>query len=122
MVRETLPERLRQHAFILGWLCFVALPGLLASATPELSYLAPSATTSHHLGKLVRPEIGVATSAQPCDERSKRDGSKRPEPAVDEPAGDGLRQGRQSRAALAERLPAGGGTRPPYSSRAPPLA
>ena len=122
MIRESLPRRLKLHAFVLGWLCFVALPGLLASALPEPTFSAPSISASHHVGKLVRPEIGVAITQQPADERSSNSDPKRPDPALVDTAALPEQCAAIAFAIGVERALSIEPPNPPYSSRAPPRA
>ena len=74
--------RFNIHAFVLGWLCFVTLPALLAYALPERADGTPAFRTLSHVGKAVRPEIGLTAAPLPVDHRKENAGSNRPDPAL----------------------------------------
>ena len=114
--------RFNIHAFILGWLCFVTLPGLLACAVPERVDGAPAFRSQSHVGKAVRPEMGLNAAPLPLDHRKENAGSKRPEPALATALAAVASIPTTHSASDRIEWPSASGTHPAYRSRAPPRA
>lgn len=120
MITANFRPRLSLQAFILGWLCFVTLPGLLSVAVPESASGSPEYRTQSQFGKLIRPEFGAATSPQANREQSSGL-SKRADSSL---ADTSDLPPRRTAFRLAPHCLWRDNTiwtSPPYSSRAPPL-